>query len=170
VKVLLLAAAAPVLALSGVTAGTGVALVEVRDAGQGVSFAFPVPLLAADVALAFVPRPPLPDPDLARVAPVALGVLHELREAPDGELVHVTDRGETVSVRKDGDLIRVHVRAPEEDVRVAVPFEAAERFLEGARDGRLELRGTVRALRGGFGATELVHVRTGEEEVRIRVW
>jgi hypothetical protein len=169
VKALLLIAAAPLLAGAGVTAGTGLAWVEVRDAREGVSLSFPVPLLAAEAALAAAPRPPVADPELVRLATAVLGILRELRRAPDGELVRVRERDESVTIRKDGDLIRVHVREPDEEVRVAVPFEAAERLLEDARDGRLELRGTLRALRAGP-ATELVHVRTEDEEVRIRVW
>ena len=168
-KTLLLAAAAPILALSGATAGTGLAWVEVRDSGENLSLSFPVPLLAAEIALAMAPDPVVHDEDLARVAPTALAIVRELRQAPDGQLVRVRDGRQTVSVRKEGRHIRVHVRAPGEDVRVAVPLEAAERLLEDALDGRLELRGTLRALRAGP-ATELVHVRTAEEEVRIRVW
>jgi hypothetical protein len=170
-KLILAGAAALPIAATGTVAATGIAWVDVRDGGaNGTRIVVPVPLVAAEVAAAFVPMPDL-RMKMDREALAHLGsarkVVQALRDAPDGELVRVEDGDETVVVAKDGDTLRVHVSGGRETVDVNVPLAAALDVIRA--DGRIDPSAAVRGLRYARFST-LVEVQDGDDHVKISVW
>ena len=149
--------------------GPQIALVDVRDGGEGGHrFVFPVPLVLAQAALVLAPgEANVGVPELARVRPALTKFLMELRRIPgDVELVRVVEEDETVSVRKAGGDLKVRVRGSGEEVRATVPIAAVEKLVR--RFDREEfdpadLAPVIRSL----GRGELVYVRDGSDEVRV---
>src|SRR5262249_46723049 len=129
----------------------------------------PVPLALAQAAAAFVPeektRVRLP-PDAERYLPVARQVLTALAAADDGELVRVEEHGEKVSIRKEGDRLRIHGADHGEEVNVQVPISLALSLLPEA-GGRITASDAVWALRHAR-LTELVDVQ-GRDGERVNV-
>jgi hypothetical protein len=170
-KLILAGAAALPIAATGTVAATGVAWVDVRDGGpNGTRIVLPVPLVAAEVAAAFIPSPDLTmkmDPEAIQHLGSARKMVQALREAPDGELVRVEDEGETVVVAKEGDTLRVHVTGRNEKVDVNVPLAAALDIIR--PDGRIDASAAVRGLRYARFST-LVEVQDGDDHVKISVW
>ncbi len=158
-------------------AGVGVAsmdyvVVDVRPEKDGPRIVVPVPLLAAEAALAFVPDKDLDlkmDDEARRYLPVAAELVKELRSIPDAEIVRVEDDGELVTVRKRGEVLEVRVVKGKERVAVNLPLDCVEEVLKSVGSGRLDVR---RALAGlhRFGRTDLVEVVDGDEHVRVYVW
>ena len=170
-KLILAGAAALPIAATGTVAATGVAWVDVRDGGpNGTRIVVPVPLVAAEIAAAFIPTPDL-SMKMDREALLHLGsarkVVQALRDAPDGELVRVEEDDETVVVAKEGDTIRVHVTGRKEKVDVNVPLAAALDVIR--PDGRIDPAAAVRGLRYARFST-LVEVQDGDDHVKISVW
>jgi hypothetical protein len=162
------------LALGAVVAGTGVMVVDVRDA-DGTHIVVPVPLLVPETAARFGPTQ-----DAAakverglsharRYLPVAEEVLAAVAEGPDCELVSVDDRDEHVRIRKAGDVFEVHVESPGGNVDVNVPIDMARQLLRQARDGRLSPGDIVASLRQAR-LTKLADVRDGGDHVTITIW
>jgi hypothetical protein len=170
-KLILAGAAALPIAATGTVAATGVAWLDVREGGaNGTRILVPVPLVAAEVAAAFIPTPDL-RLKMDREALAHLGsarkIVQALRDAPDGELVRVEDGDETVVVAKDGDTLRVHVTGDTEKVDVNVPLAAALDIIR--PDGRIDASAAVRGLRYARFST-LVEVQDGDDHVKISVW
>jgi hypothetical protein len=170
-KLILAGAAALPIAATGTVRGHGVAWVDVREGGaNGTRIVVPVPLVAAEVAAAFIPTPDLRmkmDADALAHLGSARKVVQALRDAPDGELVRVEDDGETVVVAKDCDTLRVHVTGDKETVDVNVPLAAALDIIR--PDGRIDASAAVRGLRYARFST-LVEVQDGDDHVKISVW
>jgi hypothetical protein len=158
-------------------AGVGVAsmdyvVLDVKPGKDEPRIVLPVPLLAAEAALAFVPDRELDlkmDPEARRYLPVVQALARELRSMPDTELVRVEDDGEKVTIAKRGENLEVRVANGEERVAANVPLDCVEELLTSGAGGRLDVR---RALRGlhRFGRTDLVEVQTADEHVRVYVW
>lgn len=170
-KLILAGAAALPIAATGTVAATGIAWVDVREGGpDGTRIVLPVPLVAAEIAAAFIPTPDL-RMDMHADALQHLGsarrVVQALRDAPDGELVRVEDGDETVVVAKEGDTLRVHVTGRKEKVDVNVPLAAALDIIR--PDGRIDASAAVRGLRYARFST-LVEVQDGDDHVKISVW
>lgn len=170
-KLILAGAAALPIAATGTVAATGVAWVDVRDGGpNGTRIVLPVPLVAAEIAAAFIPTPDLRmkmDGEALAHLGTARKMVQALRDAPDGELVRVEDGDETVVVAKDGDMLRVHVTGRTEKVDVNVPLAAALDIIR--PDGRIDASAAVRGLRYARFST-LVEVQDGDDHVKISVW
>jgi hypothetical protein len=170
-KLILAGAAALPIAATGTVAATGVAWVDVREGGaNGTRIVLPVPLVAAELAAAFIPTPDLRmngHEDALQHLGSARKVVQALRDAPDGELVRVEDGEETVVVAKEGDTLRVHVTGRKEQVDVNVPLAAALDIIR--PDGRIDASAAVRGLRYARFST-LVEVRDGDDHVKISVW
>jgi hypothetical protein len=162
------------VALGAVVAGTGVMVVDVKDA-DGTHIVVPVPLLLAETAARFAPT------QAAEVAvgrqlsrarrylPVAEEVLAAVAEGPDGELVRVDDGDEHVRVTKAGDALQVRVESPRENVEVNVPLDVARQVLRQARNGHIAPGDLVAALRHAR-LTRLADVRDGGDHVTITIW
>ncbi|MET0553731.1 MAG: hypothetical protein ABW221_11880 [Vicinamibacteria bacterium] len=170
-KLILAGAAALPIAATGTVAATGIAWVDVREGGpEGTRIVLPVPLVAAEIAAAFVPTPDLRtkmDGETLAHLGSARKVVQALRDAPDGELVRVEEGDETVVVAKEGDTLRVHVEGNREKVDVNVPLAAALDIIR--PDGRIDASAAVRGLRYARFST-LVEVQDGDDHVKISVW
>lgn len=154
---------------------TGVAIVDVREGGpDGHRIVVPVPLMIAQVALAFAPidaaRLDLAHhggPELREHLQAAREVVAALAEAPDGELVRVEEPGRRVVVEKRGGSLHVEVHDGDDDVVVNVPLEVALEAVP--RNGRIDAGALVGALRQAR-LTKLVDVRSGNDHVQVSIW
>lgn len=165
---------APVAMLATV-ASLGVVVVDVKEGGpDGHHIVVPVPLVLAQAALAVAPAvaPPdklrIPDGEPLKHIGLAREVLDALAKAPDGELVRVEEKDETVVVAKQGRSLHVTVSGQRENVSVNVPLHLALSALPD-RDGRIHT-GALAASLGAVRFTELVNVDDGHDKVRVWVW
>ena len=162
------------MALGVVVAGTGVMVVDVKEA-DGTRIVVPVPLLLAETAARFAPTQQAEAAvhrqlsRARRYLPVAEEVLAAVAEGPDGELVRVDDGDEHVRITKAGDALQVRVESPRERVAVNVPFGLARQALRQARGGRVSAGDLVAALRHAR-LTRLADVRDGSDHVTITIW
>ena len=167
-----LIAAAPFVLTGMLFGATGVVLVDVKE-GQpdGSHIVVPVPLLLAQAAMSFAPDEAryVSCPQFARYQKVALTVLEELEHAPDGVLVEARDGAESVTISKEGKVLRINVEdGGGESVEVNVPLKGARRAVE-AYDGHgFPTKAALRELRRAPRGT-LVHVKDGRDEVTIRL-
>jgi hypothetical protein len=162
------AIAIPAMAAAAVAA-TGVAWVDVKEGGgQGHRIVVPVPLLLAEAAAHFVPRPEvrLP-PEAAGRLPVARAVLDALAQGPDAELVRIEERGEQVLVSKVGGGLHVEAHGRKGEISVNLPLAAVKDLIR--EDGTVDLADVVRLLRHARFST-LVDVHDGDDHVRVTVW
>jgi hypothetical protein len=161
------------LLLLGLVASTGLLVVEVKTA-DGPRLVIPVPLFLARAAIGFAPQDAIEVevPELAEYAEVASRLLAELEQCDDAVLVEVEDGKDRVLIEKLGDEIAIEVTSDDEEVSVHLPLAAAAAVLESYDGGRLHAAGLLDALSASssFTGTDLVHVKNGEEEVRIRAW
>jgi hypothetical protein len=169
-KLAAVTAAVPAVFAAGL-ASLDWAVVDVREGGpSGQRIVVPVPLALARTALAFAPPQaqsvPAP-PALKDAAPMAAAALAALSEAPDAELVRVEERGETVSIRKEGDTLRVHVDSGRETVRVTLPLSAARAALD-TSGGQIRTAAILDAIGDVDG--DLVDVKSGDDHVRVWIW
>jgi hypothetical protein len=169
--VLIGAVAVPAIA-AGSVAATGVVVVDVKEARGGHHIVVPVPLALAQFAAAFVPaekmRLRLPH-EAQPYLPVARQVLTALAEAEDGELVRVEEPGQKVSIRKEGDMVRVFVDDGNQHVKVQVPISLALAVLPGA-GSQVSASQAVFALQHAR-LTEVVNVQGADgEQVTVTVY
>ena len=166
-KLLLAGAVAIPTVTTATVAATGIAWVDVRDGNDRI--VVPVPLLLAEVAASFVPKPTVREHmgEAARQIAAASGVIEALAESPDAELVRVEDRDEQVVVSKVGDVLQVQVHGPDEEVSVNLPLSAIRQLVR--EDGTIDPAAAVRVLRHSRFAS-LVEVRSRNEHVKITVW
>jgi len=144
--------------------------VDVKQA-DGPRIIVPVPLFVARTALAFAPNEAthIDVPELAEHADQARQIVEALMAAPDGVLVEVRDASEHVLIEKVGDEIEIDVDSGEETVSVSVPLTVAFDVLASYDGDRLETSKILAAL-ASASRTNLVHVRTAEEEVKVWIW
>jgi hypothetical protein len=147
------------------------AVVDVREGGpDGMHIIVPVPLSLARVALNFAPAEAkyVKVPEVAEYLPHAERIVEELRHAPDGLLVSVQERDESVRVEKIGNALEVYVDDGDALVDVTVPLDAVLDMVR-AYDGEgFDTRDLIRAVGRAHG--NLVHVRDGDEEVKVWIW
>ncbi len=147
------------------------AIIDVREGGpDGMHIIVPVPLSLVRLALTFAPAEAkyVQVPEIAEYMPYVERMIEVLREASDGVLVSVEEGDETVLVEKVGDTIEVHVNNGDDIVDVAVPLDAVLDILR-AYDGEgFDTRDLIRAVGRAHG--NIVHVRNGDEEVKVYVW
>jgi hypothetical protein len=161
------------LAMVGVVAGTGVAVVDVKT-HDGPRIVVPVPLLLVEAAARMAPERTSERALRAvergrKYLPVAEEVLAALAEAPDAELVRVEDGRDFVRISKVGDTIEIRVDGPGEQVSVDVPLAMVQDALRQARRGTLDIGDLVAGLRHAR-MTDLVVVNDGDDRVKISVW
>ena len=161
------------LLLFGLVAGTGLVVVDVKTE-DGPRIVVPFPLLLARAALGFAPEAAtrIEIPELSEYSDIASRLVAELRDCGDGVLVEVEDGTEHVLIEKVGDEIAIDVDSDREEVSVRIPLAAAAGILDGYEGGRLKVAEVLDALSssGSLSGTDLVHVPSDEEEVRIWVW
>jgi hypothetical protein len=167
------ALAAIPLTLVAAVAGTGVVVVDVKEAGpSGHRIVVPVPLLLAQSAASFVPAKErhVPIGDAARYLPVARAALDALADSGDGELVAVDDRDQHVRVAKRGSNLEIDVTGSrDEEVHVTVPLSMASEALRQVESGEISPGALVGLLRQAR-LTRLADVRSDGNHVRVTVW
>jgi hypothetical protein len=158
------------LVLVGLVASSSCVVVDVKTS-DGPRIFVPVPLFLARAAAGFAPREAtrIDVPELAEYSDVAARLIDELRSAPDGILVEVEDRSDHVLIEKVGDEIAVEVRSDDEEVLVRVPLELAAEILDGYDGHEIRVGDVLDAL-SSVSRTDLVHVRSRDEEVRVWIW
>lgn len=161
----------PVL-LVGLMASSSCIVVDVKQA-NGPRIILPVPLVLARTALHFAPREAthVEIPELANYSELGGKLVAELRNAPDGVLVEVEDRNDRVTIEKVGDELEIEVHDGDEEVSVRCPLAVAAQVFE-SYDGEtetLEVADVLGSL-SRVSSTQLVHVRSRDEEVRVWIW
>jgi hypothetical protein len=161
------------LVLLSVVASSSCLVVDVKEGGpDGMHIVVPVPLALAQLAVAFVPseHTRVPCPEAAEFLPMAERIVEELQDMEDVELVRVEDGHELVVVSKIGENLEVEVYGNDkEEVSVSLPLYAIEDILASFDGETFEASEAIAALRS-VGSTDLVHVRDGDEEVKIWIW
>jgi hypothetical protein len=169
-KILLAGAIGLPVAATATVAATGVAWVDVREGGkEGQRIVLPVPLILADVASAFVPDKQIQMNmgEARQYLPLAREMMEVLRDCPDAELVKVEEGDEEVTIAKSGDVLKIRVHTPGENVAVNVPLSALTEIID--ENGNLSTSRAVRVLRHARFST-LVEVEGRNEHVKISVW
>jgi hypothetical protein len=162
------------LLLLGLVASSGLVVVDVKPE-DGPRIVVPVPLFLAHAALGFAPQEAreVEVPEFGEYAEVASRLVSELRDCEDGVLVEVDDASDHVLIEKVGDEIAIEVTSDDEEVSVRIPLAAAAKVLESYDGGRLHVAGVLDALTSSssfLSGTDLVHVKSAEEEVKVWVW
>ena len=164
--------AIPVVLMGTMAFTTDTVFVDVREGGpDGMLLFIPVPMPLARAALSFVDEGDMAIecPELWRYRDTILKVVRELRHAPDGELVRVQQTGTFVSIEKRGNELAIQVRDGESEVEARLPLKAAERFLTRLDDDTFTPKDILAAM-NNTATGQLVHVRDGEDEVKVWVW
>jgi hypothetical protein len=158
------------LTLAGLLASSSCLVVDVKQS-DGPRILVPVPLFVARAALGFAPDDAkwVDVPELGEYSELAAGVIEELRRAPDAVLVEVEDGRDRVLIEKIGDEIAIDVESDDEEVTVRLPLTVAAEIFESHRNGRLEVAKVLDAL-GSVSYSDLVHVRSRDEEVKVWIW
>jgi len=153
-------------------ANTSYVVVDVTTDGHHIVIPAPLMVVRAAVALAPAEKTRLACPELAQHRDTAQRVVQELLASPDGELVRVENAEEVVSISKRGETVYVEVHDREQDVSINVPLEALLDLLDRYDDEGFYASDVLKVLGqiGQIGRTDLVHVRTENEEVTVRVW
>ncbi|MFQ5744036.1 MAG: hypothetical protein ACE5HV_10660 [Acidobacteriota bacterium] len=158
--------------LLGLLLSADYVVVDVRAGGpQGHHLIIPVPLFLAQVAVRFAPSEAqyIAVPEIAPYLPAIEQAVDELRGARDGVLVSVEEGEEKVLVAKAGENIKVDVvEGEDEEVHVTVPLDAAKDILSHYDGEGFRTRELVKVIRSLSG--DLVHLRDGDEEVKIWIW
>ena len=161
--------ATPFLASALFLGATGVLLVDVREGGpDGTHIVIPVPLIVAQAALSLAPDEAryVKCEDLGQYQEIGVRLAEELSRCPDFIIAEVVEGNESVLVRKEGKCITVDVKEGEEQVHCRVPLKSVARILA-AHDGEgFSTMEVIKALRHAPRG-DLVHVRDGQDEVRI---
>ena len=171
-KLVLASAVAVPVAAAGAVAATGVVVVDVREAKNGQRIVVPVPLALAQAAATFVPdhKTKIEIPSEAReYLPIARQALDALAEAEDAELVRVEEPGKEVSIRKEGDVLRIRVIEDTEQVNVQVPISLVRSVISDP-SGRISASQAVWALQRAR-LTRIVDVQGADgERVSVTVY
>lgn len=158
------------LLLVGLVLSSSCVVVDVRQA-DGPRIFVPVPIGLARTALAFAPDEArhIEIPELAEYSDVAARIVDELLDASDGVLVEVHDGDDHVWIEKVGDELEIEVESGTETVSVRAPLTLLADVLESYDGEELRTREVLKAL-SDVSRTDLVHVRTDNEEVKVWIW
>jgi hypothetical protein len=124
-------------ALLGLAAATFImdwVVVDVNVPEDDIRIVAPVPLVLADIALAFMPEEAMEEaevpPELTAQRDAILAGLEELLTLEDATLVSVTTPEETVDVSVDDGRLMVRVDAEDARVRCTLPLKGIHRTLK----------------------------------------
>lgn len=154
----------------GVVASSSCVVVDVKKA-DAPRIIVPIPLVAARAAAALAPDEVsnLEIPEVAEYSELALRIVSELRDVPDGVLVEVETASEHVLIEKVGDELVIDAVSGDDDVLVHLPLEAVADILE-SYDGRELDTARVLSALSRVSRSDLVHVKTKDEEVKVWIW
>lgn len=124
------------LAFAAAVVQGGMTTISVRDKGpDGVNLFIPVPAmlfdLGAGIATLAMPADERAElrRELAPLAPALRQISRDLSDCPNVELIKVTTKKETVSIRKQGRSLKIEVHSPEADIRISAPADLLDRVL-----------------------------------------
>jgi hypothetical protein len=155
----------------GVVISADYAVVDVREGGpDGMHIIIPVPLALARVALSFAPEDAqyVPCPEISTYIADIQRAVGELHAARDGVLVSVEERDETVLIRKVGENVEIDVDGNGEEVHVTIPLDAVVEMLDQYDGEGFYTKDLISSIGEVHG--EVVHVRDGDEEVKVWIW
>ena len=115
------------LLVAGTVAATGLVTVNVHDKAEGTHIYLPVPAALVYLGMDLLPLV-VEDHELENMrrdmgewGPFVAATLEGLADCPDGVLVDVRDRDETVRIVKEGRSFEIRVRSRNESVDITVP-------------------------------------------------
>jgi len=149
-------------------AGFVVVHVKSSDANLWV----PVPIALGSMIGAFVNLPLACKPEFEKALEyreAATEILSQLKNLPDADLVEVTKPKEHVRIFKRGNSLCIDVDSDNEKVKVRVPLRTAERLLQALSHQNVNV-GEIVACLEWQPSGDIVHVQTGQEEVRVSIW
>lgn len=167
-----IAIGAPFLLMAIVVGATGVVVVDVKEGGaDGHHFVIPVPLILAQAALNFAPEEAqyVECEEFGPYQDLAIKVLEELKNVPDATLVEVQSRSESVLIRKSGDELLIDVESGSDIVYCRVPLKSAIKMVKSFDGKGFNTSEAIAGLRRARLGT-LVHVQSGDDEVKIRMF
>ncbi len=161
------------LLLLGLVASSGLVVVDVKPS-DGPRIVVPVPLFLAHAVLGLAPQEArdVEIPELGEYSEIASRIVAELRDCDDAVLVEVDEGDDHVLIEKIGDEIAIEVTSDDEEVSVRIPLAAASEILDSYDGSRLRAAGILDALSSSssLSGTDVVHVRSENQEVKIWVW
>jgi hypothetical protein len=161
--------ATPFLLIALFLGATGVVLVNVREGGpDGTHITVPVPLVLARAVLAVAPAEArhIQCEGIGHYRDIALEVADALQDCPDFTIAEIHQRDELVLVRKEGSCVVVDVQDPDEQVHCRVPLRSAAWVLASCDEDGFSTSSLIRAM-SAAPRGDIVHVRDGQDEVRI---
>jgi hypothetical protein len=159
-----------VLLLAVYVIHAGFVVVQVKSPKANVWV--PVPIALGHLIGAFVNIPLACQPEFEKALEyreAAAEILSQMKDLPDADLVEVTKPNEHVQIFKRGDSLCVDVNNANEKVKVRVPLRTAEHLLQALSRKNVNV-GEVVACLEWQPSGDLVHVQTGQEEVRVSIW
>jgi hypothetical protein len=132
----------------------------------------PVPIALGHLVGAFVNLPLTCQPEFEKALEyreAVTEILSQLKDLPDADLVEVTKPKEHVRIFKRGNSLCIDVDNANEKVKVRVPLRTAERLLQALNRRNVNI-GEVVACLEWQPSGDIVHVQTGQEEVRVSIW
>jgi len=130
---LLLLGALVMFLLGAAFVNAGILHVSVHEKGPGgTRLSFPVPMALVQAGLSFVPDDELEEvcAELEPWLPVIEVAISELHRIPDGPLVEVESRDETVRIVKEGNDLIVDVKNDDEEVYLSIPLKGIDGVID----------------------------------------
>jgi len=158
------------LLVIGYVVEAGIAVVHVKTPDTHIWV--PVPVALGHLAGKFIDLPFSQEPEFEKVLEyreAVVEILRQLQDLPDSNLIEVSKTKEHVRIFKRGDSLCVDVDNANEKVKVRLPLHTAERLLEAMSHRHVNVGDLVACLEWQP-AGDIVHVKNGNEEVRVSIW
>jgi len=158
------------LLLIGYVVEAGIAVVHVKTPDTHIWI--PVPVAVGHLVGKFIDLPLSQEPEfetLLDYGEEAVEIVRQLKDLPDSILVEVSKTRERVRIFKRGGSLCIDVDNANEKVKVRLPLHAAEGLLEALSHRHVNVGDLVACLEWQP-AGDIVHVKNGNEEVRISIW
>jgi len=158
------------LLVVGYVVEAGIAVVHVKTPDTHIRV--PVPVALGHLVGKFIDLPISSEPEFEKLLEyreAAAGILHQLKELPDSDLIEVSKTKEHVRIFKRGDSLCIDADNANEKVKVRLPLRTAERLLEAMSYHHVNVGDLVACLEWQP-AGDIVHVKNGHDEVRVSIW
>jgi hypothetical protein len=163
--------ASPFILIALLIGTTGVVVVDVQEGGPGGNhLVIPVPIALAQTAMTFAPSEAkyIDCPEFAPYQELVVRILKELEDAPDFVLAEIDDQDQHVLVKKEkGRLVVEVTEGDQEQVTCNLPIRSALRMVEAYDGAGFPTKAAIWSLKSAPSGL-LVHVKDGEDEIKIR--